>query len=153
MDRRAEALALCATLLTAIMVVLVFFPAEGRVLVPIHEALNAFLGQTTFVLPLGLTLLSALAFARRLRPGLRVPRARLVGLGLITIALLPADHLLGASTGLVGDWLTSTLINAVGEPFAIALTSGLVLLGSGLAFNIKVKLPNLNPLSLLIAAR
>ena len=60
MDRRTEALALCATFLTAIMLVLVFFPAEGLVLAPIHTAINTLFGQTTFVLPLGLTLLSAL---------------------------------------------------------------------------------------------
>src|SRR5262245_51154218 len=108
MDRRTEALALCATFLTAIVVVLVFFPAEGLVLAPVHVGLNALFGQTTFVLPLGLALLSALALARRMSPRLTLPRWRLAGLSLMTIALLPADRLLGQSTGLVGDWLTST---------------------------------------------
>ena len=142
MDRRTEALALSATFITAIVVVLVFFPAEGRVLVPLHAALNALFGQTTFVLPLALTLLSALAFARRLRPGLHIPRMRLLGLGLITLALLPADRLLGQSTGLVGDWFTGTLVNAVGGPGTIGLTCLLVMLGAALAFNlVRLRLP------------
>jgi hypothetical protein len=151
MDRRTEALALSATFLTAIVVVLVFFPAEGRVLVPIHAALGALLGQATFVLPLGLTLLSLLALARRLRPDLQLPARRLTGLGVIAIALLPADHLFGQSTGLVGDWFTGTLTNLVGGPLTIALTFGLVLLGSALAFNVRP--PALKLSRLLIAAR
>jgi hypothetical protein len=136
MDRRTEALALCATFLTAIMLVLVFFPAEGRVLVPMHAALGALLGQTAFVLPLGLALVSGLAFARRLQPTLTFPRWRLVGLGLITIALLPADRLLGQSTGLVGDYLTGSLVSVLGGPLTIALTCVLVTVGSALAFNV-----------------
>ncbi len=150
MDRRSEALALAATFLTAIVAVLVFFPAEGRVLVPIHAGLYALLGQMAFVLPLGLTLLSALAFARRVRPGLRLPRGRLLGLGVITIALLPADHLLGQSTGLVGEWFTGSLIHLLGGPFTVALTLALVILGSALAFNAR---PSFKPPRLPIAAR
>ena len=93
------------------------------------------LGQMVFVLPLGLTLLSALAFVRRVRPGLQIPRGRLVGLGLITIAMLPADHLLGQSTGLLGDWFTRLLVNAFGGPFTVGLSLALVTLGTALAFN------------------
>jgi hypothetical protein len=135
MHRRTEALALTAAFLTAILAVVVFFPAEGRVLVPVHAGLTALLGQMVFVLPLGLTLLSALAFVRRVRPGLQIPRGRLVGLGLITIAMLPADHLLGQSTGLLGDWFTRLLVNAFGGPFTVGLSLALVTLGTALAFN------------------
>src|SRR3954449_12152566 len=106
MDRRVEAFALTTLFLAAVAFVVVFFPAEGRVLVPVHEGLNRLLGQSAFVIPLGLTLAATLGLARKARPGVELPAWRLVGLGTITIALLPAEHLLGGSTGVLGEWFT-----------------------------------------------
>jgi hypothetical protein len=136
-DRRAEALALCATLLAALVAVVVFFPAEGVVLTPLHSATDNLFGSSAFVLPLGLALVSGLAFARRTRPNVRLPTKRLVGLGLITIGLLPAEDLLGRSTGMVGEWFTGFLLALLGGPVAVALTLGLLMAGSVLAFDLK----------------
>jgi hypothetical protein len=138
MDRRTEAFAVTALFLAAVAAVVVFFPPEGRVLVPIHAGLSTLLGQAAFVLPLGLTFAATIGFVRYLRPGLAVPRRRLFGLAVITLALLPAEHLLGQSTGLVGQWFTGFLVELMGGPWTIALTLGVVMLGSALAFNLKL---------------
>lgn len=137
MDRRIEAFGLTTTFLAAIVTVLVFFPAEGRVLVPVHAALTALLGQTTFMLPLILALAGGLALTRRLRPDLRLPRRRLAGVGAIALALLPAEHLLGQPTGLVGAWFTGLLVDALGAPIVVTVTLTLVTLGCILAFNLE----------------
>jgi len=136
-DRRIEAFALTAMFLAAIAGVVVFFPPEGRVLVPVHDGLDRLFGRAMFVLPLGLVLVAMLGFLRLARPTFALPRRRLIGLGLITIALLPAEDLLGQSTGLVGEWFTGVLIDIVGGPAAVALTLAFVLLGAALAFNLK----------------
>jgi hypothetical protein len=138
MDRRIEAFTLTALFLAAVAVVLVFFPPEGQILVPLHTGLRTLLGQATFVLPVGLTLAATIGLTRYLRPTFALPRRPLAGLGVITIALLPAEHLLGQSTGLVGDWFTGFLLDTLGGPLTIALTLCLVILGSALAFNLKV---------------
>jgi hypothetical protein len=145
-DRRTEAFALTALFLGAVAAVIVFFPPEGRVLVPLHAGLSRLLGQAAFVVPLGLAIAATIGFVRYARPMFGVPRRRLVGLGVITIALLPAEHLLGQSTGLVGQWFTGFLLGLVGVPVTVALTLCLVMLGSALAFN-------LEPSRLPIAAR
>jgi hypothetical protein len=151
MDRRAEALALTSAFLTAVVSVLVFFPAEGRLLVPIHAALDALLGKMAFVLPLGLTLVSALTFVRRFRPDAPLPRGRLVRVGMIALALAPAYSLLGQSTGMVGASFTGLLIGVLGGACTTALTVGFVAVGSALAFDFK--LPKVKPLRLPVAAR
>lgn len=130
-----------ATLCAAIMAVLVFFPAEGRVLAPLHAAIGALLGQTSFVLPLGLAFGGALGFAHRLRPDLVLPKKMLVGLGLITIGFLPADRLLGQSTGLFGDWFTQFLIDVLGVPLTLVIT--LILLGVGSILTFDLRRPRL----------
>ncbi|MBV9579873.1 MAG: hypothetical protein JO057_14885 [Chloroflexi bacterium] len=141
-DRRIERLGLTALFLAAVAAVLVFFPPEGQIFVPVHAALERLFGHAMFVLPLALALASGLAFARRARPNMTVPWRRLIGLGVITIGLLPAEHLLGQSTGLVGEWFTGRLIEIVGVPLTVALTLAAVLLGSTLTFNLKPsKLP------------
>jgi hypothetical protein len=136
-DRRAEALAAAATLVAAIMAVVVFFPAEGRVLAPLHAVLDALLGQATFILPAGVALTGGIAFARRARPGLPLPRRRLAGLAVITIALLPAERLLGQSTGLVGEWFTGFLLALFGTPLAIVFTVALIAIGFVLTFDVR----------------
>ncbi len=114
----------------------VFFPAEGRVLVPLHASVDVLLGHATFVLPLGLALAAALGFVRRSRPNATLPRQKIVGLGLITIGLLPADSLLGQSTGLVGDWFTEALVSVLGGPLTVVLTMTLLATGSVLTFDL-----------------
>jgi hypothetical protein len=136
-DRRTEAFAVSALFLAAVAAVVVFFPAEGRVLVPLHAGLDGLLGETAFVLPLGLTLAASLFLARHSRPTFKLPARRLIGLVVITIALLPAERLLGQSTGLVGEWFTGFLLDLLGGPITVSLTLALVILGSALAFNLE----------------
>jgi hypothetical protein len=134
-DRRAEALGATAGLLAAVLIVVVFLPPEGRVLTPFHEVLDGLLGHTTFLLPVGAALAAALAFVRRARPHTPFPTRRLVGLGLITIALVPAEDLLGQSTGLVGEWFTGFLLELLGAPVTIAFITTLIALGVTLTFD------------------
>ena len=136
-DRRAEAVGATAALLAAILAVVVFLPSDGRVLVPVHQALDGLFGSATFVIPLGLVLASIIAFARRRQPQLALPKRRLVGLALITIGLLPAERLLGQSTGLVGEWFTGFLLELFGTPLATVLTAALMGLGIVFTFNIR----------------
>jgi hypothetical protein len=137
MDRRVEAFALTTLFLGAVASVIVFFPAEGRILVPVHEGLNRLLGQSAFVIPLGLTLAAVLGLVRKARPMVQLPGWRLVGLGVITIALVPAEHLLGKSTGALGEWSTGFLVQILGQPGTVALLLALVTLGIALTFNLK----------------
>jgi DNA translocase FtsK/SpoIIIE-like protein len=124
-------------LAAALLSVVLFFPAEGHVMVPLHTIVQALLGQVSFTIPLALALTAALAFARRSQPSLPLPRRRLAGLALITIALLPAEHLLGQSTGLIGEWFTGFLLDLLGAPVAIVLTTSLIALGALLAFDVR----------------
>jgi hypothetical protein len=91
------------------------------------------------VLPLGLALAGALGFVRRARPDFALPRRRIVGLGLITIALLPAERLLGQSTGLVGEWFTGFLIDLLGAPLGVALLTALLAIGINLTFDFDLR--------------
>ena len=136
-DHRAEALAALATLAAAVLAILVFFPAEGLVLFPVHAGLDRLLGNAVFVLPLGCALAGALAFVRREWPSLALPKRRLLGLGLITIGVLPAEELLGRSTGLIGEWFTGFLLELLGAPFTIAFTTAVMIVGVVLAFEIR----------------
>lgn len=135
-NRRAEALALVATLCAAVASVVVFFPAEGHILVPLHASVDFLLGRIAFVLPLGLYLAAGLGFAQRARPDAKLPLRKFVGLGLITIGLLPGDSLLGQSTGVVGDWFTGALVSVLGGPLTVVLTVALVAIGSLLTFDL-----------------
>src|ERR1051326_977314 len=112
-DRRAEALGATAGLLAALLMIVVFLQPEGHVLIPLHATLDYLFGHTTFLLPVGAVLVASLAMVRRARPHIPLPMRRLVGLGLITIALVPAEDLLGQSTGLVGEWFTGFLLELV----------------------------------------
>lgn len=123
-------------LAAAVLAVIVFFPAEGRIMLLLRGILDGLLGNATFVLPLGLALAGALGFVRRARPDFTFPRRRIVGLGLITIALLPAERLLGQSTGLLGEWFTGYLIDLLGAPVGVALLTALLALGVSLTFDL-----------------
>ena len=135
-DRRVGALAQTSALLAAIVSVIVFFPSEGVVLTPLHSATEALLGSAAFMLPLGLALVAGIAFVRRTCPDLPLPGHKLVSLGLITIAVAPAERLLGQSTGMVGEWFTGFLLALLGGPVAVALTLGVLMVGSALAFDL-----------------
>jgi hypothetical protein len=54
----------------------------------------------------------------------------------ITIAVAPAEQLLGQSTGMVGEWFTGFLLAVLGGPLTVALTLSLLMAGSALAFDI-----------------
>lgn len=133
--KRAEAFAASAVLAAAVLGVIVFFPVEGRVMVLFHGLLEGLLGHATFVLPLGLALAGTVGFIRRAQPDLVLPRRRIIGLGLITIALLPAERLLGQSTGLLGEWFTGFLIDLLGAPAAVVLLTALLAVGVDLTFD------------------
>ena len=137
-DRRAEVLAATALVAAATVAIIVFFPAEGHVIVPLHAVIDGLLGRLSFVVPLALALTAALAFVRRASPMLALPRGRLVGLCLITIGLMPAEHLLGQSTGLIGEWFTGFLLDLLGAPITIAVIAALVAVGALLAFDLRL---------------
>jgi uncharacterized membrane protein YeaQ/YmgE (transglycosylase-associated protein family) len=117
--------------------VVVFAPAEGRILAPVHEAVAALLGQASFVLPLGLVFVGVLLAIRRVRPSAALPTRRLTGLALLAIAVLPAERLLGYSTGLLGDWLAGFLVDVLGPPVTILVTLVVVVVGATLALAIR----------------
>jgi hypothetical protein len=133
--RRSERVAMGTLVLAAVAAVIVFFPAEGRLMAPLHNALDGLLGHATFVLPLGLALAATIALARRARPDLRLSKRRLIGVGLLALALLPSEALLGASTGVIGEWLTAFLIDLVGGPLTIVLVVAVVSAGAFLTFD------------------
>jgi hypothetical protein len=125
----------------SVAAVIVFFPAEGRVLTPLHDVLGALLGQAVFIVPLGLALVGALALVRYARPGVGLPRRRLVGLALIAMAVLPGERLLGDSTGLVGDWLTTFLVELAGEPITVVIVLITLAVGAVLVLDLRVRRP------------
>jgi hypothetical protein len=135
-DARAEAVALIALLGCALASVVVFFPAEGHVLVPLHGMTDFLLGSAAFVLPLSLALAAGLGFVRRSRPEAALPRRKLAGLALITIGLFPADSLLGQSTGVVGGWFTGTLVSVLGGPLTVVITMAMLAMGCALTFEL-----------------
>jgi hypothetical protein len=136
-DRRIEAVSGATLLAAAVAAVIVFFPADGRVMAPMHDTFDLLLGRVAFIVPLGLALAGGLGLARRTRPDLSLPRRRLAGLTLITLALLPGDHLLGGSTGVIGEWFTRFMIDLVGPPLTALLVIGLVSAGVVLTFDVR----------------
>lgn len=136
-DRRAQATAGAALLFAAVAAVIVFFPPEGRIMAPVHDAVEVLLGRAAFIVPLGLTLAGALGLVRRLRPGLSLPRRRLAGLALIALATVAGDHLMGSSTGVVGEWFTDFMVELIGTPLTTLLVVGLVSAGVVLTFDLR----------------
>ena len=106
----ADGVAVVAIGLAGLSAVIAFLPAEGFVATPLHQALVALLGRSAFVLPTLLLLLGVVRLAH-----VPVPRARFVGVTLLLLAVLAAEHLLVAGdAGLVGHWLSTTMLDAVG---------------------------------------
>ncbi len=133
-------------LVAAFCAVIVFFPPEGRVAGPLHEFLGVLLGRATFMLPVGLVVAGIILILLDQRPDLKLPRRRLAGVGLIALAVAASENLIAKGhpdlgTGLVGEWLSASLLDLFGVPFTIVLLA--VLLGSGvlLAFDLEWPTP------------
>lgn len=137
-DPAIEPLAYLVLLTGAIASVVVFAPAEGRILAPVHEAVAALLGQASFVLPLGLVFVGVLLVICRVRPSLALPTRRLTGVALLAIAVLPAERLLGYSTGLLGDWLAGFLVEVFGPAVTVLVTLAVVVVGAALALDVRL---------------
>jgi hypothetical protein len=106
-----DGLAVVALGLAGLLAVVMFLPAEGWLATPLHVGLVALLGQTAFVLPIGL-LLGSLVMLQRHTP---VPRRKLIGLGLLALSVLPAEQFVAPnSAGLIGEWLAGVILGAVG---------------------------------------
>ena len=129
-------------LVAAFCAVIVFFPPEGRVAGPLHEFLGVMLGRAAFMLPVSLAVAGIILILLDQRPNLRLPRRRLAGVGLIALAVAASENMIAngrpdIGTGLVGEWLSASLLDLFGAPFTIVLLA--VLLGTGvlLAFDLK----------------
>ena len=137
-ERRAplvgDGLAVLAIAAAATLAVLIFLPAEGVLSAPLHQALGTLFGRSAFLLPVVLVLGGVLRLAH-----VPLPRGRLVGLSLLAVAVLAAEHvLIGGDAGVVGRWLAETLLQSVGAiGTAAALVCG-VLVGALLTFGVRV---------------
>jgi hypothetical protein len=130
-----------ALLLAAFSSVIIFLPPEGRIAVPLHDALGVLLGRATFMLPLALAFVGLVSIVSALRPNVALPRRRLVGVALIAIAIPPSEHLLGSGgdgTGLIGNWLSSSLLDLVGGPLTLLVLVSVLGLGTLLAFDLRL---------------
>jgi DNA translocase FtsK/SpoIIIE-like protein len=133
--------ALAALVLAAVAAVIVFLPPEGRIAAPLHAAVWALLGQASFMLPVGLAFVGLVSIVNTLRPNVPLPRRRLAGMGLIAAGLLPIEHLLsngGEGTGLVGRWLSSTLLELLAGPGTLLVLVAVLGLGIWLAFDLRL---------------
>ncbi|HLZ27868.1 MAG TPA: DNA translocase FtsK 4TM domain-containing protein [Chloroflexota bacterium] len=132
---------LVAFTLAAFFAVMIFLPPEGRIGVPLHDGLGLLLGRATFMVPVTLTLAGVLLVVRALRPSMPLPRRRLAGIGLLALAVLPSEHLLGSTddgTGLIGKWLSTWLLDLLGGPGTLVLLLAVLGLGVLLAFDVKL---------------
>ena len=131
--------------------VVVFLPAEGRIALPLHEAIALLLGRASFVLPIALVAIGTLMLVRSLLPNVTLPVSRLAGLVLLTAAGLPSEHLIGLEpngslaraeahqgTGLVGHWTGSLLLDWLGGPATVVALSALLVIGALLTFDLTV---------------
>jgi hypothetical protein len=128
-------------LAAAFLAVFVFLPAEGRIAGPLHDALGTLFGRATFVLPVGLALVGATLIVRRRQPQARLPTRRLIGVGALLLGVLPAEHALGHGqdgTGLVGEWLSATLVDLIGGPATVVLLAVLIVVGIFLTFEPRI---------------
>jgi 4TM region of DNA translocase FtsK/SpoIIIE len=133
--------AVAAVLVAAFLAVIVFLPPEGRIAAPVHNAIQRLLGQAAFVMPLAVAFVGVVLAVRRARPATRIPRRRLLGVAAILVAVLPIEHLLargGEGTGLVGEWVSTTLMDLLGAPGAMLVL--LVVLGAGISFAFDLRL-------------
>jgi hypothetical protein len=131
-------------LFAAFLAIITVLPPEGRIAAPIHLALEEWLGRAAFVVPVLVALTGLVALVHTLRPDLSPPWRRLAGVGLLLLGVLASEHLLEGGregTGLVGEWLSSELLDLLGTPltlFLLALTLGC---GTALVFGLKLGIP------------
>ena len=131
-------------LASAFLAIIIFLPPEGRISIPLRDALGALLGRAAFILPLGCAFVGALMLVRTLRPEVPLPRRRLVGVGLLLIAVLACEQLLAGGNdgaGLVGRWLSSLFIDLLGVAVTLLLLLIVLSLGTWLAFDLHVPRP------------
>jgi hypothetical protein len=131
-------------LAAAFLAVIVVLPPEGRIMAPVHNELFVLFGRATFVLPVGLALLGGLLLVLRLRPAVRLPTRRFIGVGLLALVALAGESLLashGDGTGLVGDWLSGMLLDLLGTPITVMVLLVLLAAGTLLAFDLRWRVP------------
>ena len=93
------------------------------------------------MLPLALAFVGVVLIVRQLRPTVRLPRRRLIGITLIAVDVVASEHLLAGGrdgTGLIGRWLTVWLLDLLGPPLTIALLIAVIGAGGLLAFNVRL---------------
>jgi len=148
LTRGRGALGPLVLLLAAFCAVIVFFPPEGRVAGPLHQVLGVLLGRATFMLPLALAVVGVLLVLHRLRPDVTLPRQRFAGVVVIAIAVAASENLIATGraetgTGLIGEWLSASLVDLFGGPLTIVLL--VVLLGTGVLLAFDVRWPKSPP--------
>jgi len=94
------------------------------------------------MLPLALAVVGVILILHGQRPDVTLPRRRLAGVAVIALAVAASENLIangreGTGTGLVGEWLSASLLDLFGGPLTIVLL--VVLLGTGvrLAFDVE----------------
>ncbi len=121
--------------LAALCAIVVFLPGEGRIGAPLHEFVTILLGPTAFALPLALGFVGVLMTVQRVRPRASMPRKRLLGVVLVALGVVAAEHLLGGAS-LLGKWLTSSVVDAFGAPIMVFLVIAAIVAGTWLAFDV-----------------
>ena len=132
---------LVAFALAAFLAVMIFLPPEGRIGVPLHDGLVLLLGRATFMLPWRWSSqVCCSSFARcdrpRRSPGAgwlvsvcwRWPSCR------VNTCSANADD----GTGLIGQWLSTWLLDLLGGPGTLVLLVAVLGLGALLAFDVKL---------------
>jgi type IV secretory pathway VirB2 component (pilin) len=129
-----DGLAVVAVVLGGLTGVVTFLPAQGFVATPLREGLVTLLGRSVFVLPLLLLLSGVVRLAH-----VPIPRARLTGLGLLLTGVLVSEHLLRAGdAGLIGQWLSNMLLDAVGGIATAVLLLAILAVGGLLTFGVRL---------------
>ena len=132
----------CLALATLTWFALLVTP-DGRIPVLLHDGVTTLFGQSALLVPLGFTLATLILLAGLVAPGLRVPTRQLVGLVVLALGFLPAEHLLrlgfdAAATadrsadgsGIVGYWIAGTLLRAMGSAGTVLVIIGLLVVGA-----------------------
>jgi hypothetical protein len=130
----ADGLAVLALVLAALTGVVTFLPAQGYIATPLHDGLGMLLGRLAFALPL---LLLVAGVVRLLR--VEVPVGRVIGLALLGIGVLVAEHLLSAGdSGLAGRWAATALLDALGVLATLVLVLATLAVGGLLTFGVRI---------------
>ena len=109
---------------------------------PLHEFLGVLLGRATFMLPLSLAVAGIILILLGQRPDMMLPWRRLAGVGLIALAVAASENLIAngradIGTGLVGEWLSASLLDLFGWPLTVVLLAAFLGSGVVLAFDLK----------------